>query len=96
MDEESYPFFSDAKINKIKVNTKVDSWQIFLEKETLLPASVFEQLESKKMLLDENASKIDFIWDIKNQDINQYLEYYPLVLKECRDQLHVLEIYDNV
>ena len=95
MDEESYPFFSDAKINKIKVNTKVDSWQIFLEKETLLPASVFEQLESKKMLLDENASKIDFIWDIKNQDINQYLEYYPLVLKECRDQLHVLEIYDS-
>ncbi len=55
LDEESYQYFSDARLTKIKINTKNSSWSIFIEKETLLPVKIFEELETKKMLLDEKA-----------------------------------------
>ena len=44
IDENSYQYFSDAKLTKVKVNSKIDSWLIFIEKETLLPIEVYEEL----------------------------------------------------
>ena len=73
IDENSYQYFSDAKLTKVKVNSKIDSWLIFIEKETLLPIEVYEELENKKTELDKNASSIEFIFTIKNQDLNNYL-----------------------
>ena len=61
IDESSYQYFSDAKITKIKVNSKVDNWRIYIEKDFLLPVEIYEELESKKMSLDSNAKKIEFI-----------------------------------
>ena len=81
MDEKSYPYFSDAKMTKIKVNSKIDSWQIFIEKDNLLPIEIYEELENKKMSLDEQASKIDIIFDIKYQNIEEYLNYYQKYMK---------------
>ena len=95
MDEKSYPYFSDAKMTKIKVNSKIDSWQIFIEKDNLLPIEIYEELENKKMSLDEQASKIDIIFDIKYQNIEEYLNYYPVLLKQLKEDLHVLEIYED-
>ncbi len=95
MDESSYPYFSDAKLVKIKINSKKDSWQVFINKQTLLPVEVLEELEKKTKSLDENASSIDFIFTVEEQDLNKYLDFYPMLLKSLKKDLHVLEIYED-
>ena len=69
IDENSYQYFNSAKINKIKVNSKIDSWLVFIEIDDLLPVEVYKELEEKKMALDKNASSIEFIFDVKNFDM---------------------------
>ena len=95
IDEASYQYFNDAIMKKIKVNSKNNSWNILIDKDNLLPVEVLEELESKKMLLDETASKIEFVYNIKNQDINTYLSYYKFLLKNLKEELKVLEIYED-
>lgn len=95
IDETSYQYFNDAKITKIKVNSKTNSWNIFIDKDELLPVEILEELESKKMLLDEFASKIEIIFNIKNPNIDTYLSYYKYLLKTLKDDLKVLEIYED-
>ncbi|MBQ8131942.1 MAG: PHP domain-containing protein, partial [Bacilli bacterium] len=95
IDESSYQYFSDAKITKIKVNSKVDNWRIYIEKDFLLPVEIYEELESKKMSLDSNAKKIEFIFEIKNPSIEQYLDYYPVLLNKLKEDLAVLELYED-
>ena len=95
IDEASDQYFNDAIMKKIKVNSKNNSWNILIDKDNLLPVEVLEELESKKMLLDETASKIEFVFNIKNQDINTYLSYYKFLLKNLKEELKVLEIYED-
>ena len=95
IEEESFQYFSDAKLTKIKVNSKNNSWNIYIEKENLLPVSIFEELESKKQSLDPTASSIEFIFDIKNPDNEAYLSYYRYLLTQLKEELHVLEIYED-
>ena len=95
IDETSYQYFNDAKITKIKVNSKTNSWNIFIDKDELLPVEILEELESKKMLLDKFASKIEIIFNIKNPNIDTYLSYYKYLLKTLKDDLKVLEIYED-
>ena len=51
IDENSYQYFNDAQITKIKVNSKNDSWCIFINKKDLLPVNIYEELEEKNMPL---------------------------------------------
>lgn len=95
IDETSYQYFNDAKITKIKVNSKTNSWNIFIDKDELLPVEILEELESKKMLLDESASRIEIIFNIKSPNIDTYLSYYKYLLKTLKDDLKVLEIYED-
>ncbi len=95
IDEKSYQYFDDAKINKIKVNSKSNSWNIFIEKDNLLPLEVYEELEDKKYELDKNASKIEFIYEIKNIDNNLYLDYYQYLLKLLKKDLRVIDLYKD-
>ncbi len=95
IDKENYQYFSDSKITKIKINSKNNAWNIFIEKDNLLPVNVLEELLSKKYLLDEKASSIEIIFDIKNPDINTYLSYYNYLLRDLKDDLKVLEIYED-
>ena len=95
IDETSYQYFNDARMTKIKVNSKSDSWLIFIEKDNLLPIEIYEELENKKMLLDEKAKSIEFVFEIKNQDVNIYLSYYKYLLNQLKEDLRVLEIYED-
>ena len=95
IDEDSYQYFYDSKITKIKVNSRIDSWLIFIEKDELLPIQIYEELENKKRELDKNASSIEFVFKIKNQDLNSYVSYYPYLLQKLKEELRVLEIYEN-
>ena len=93
IDETSYQYFNDAKITKIKVNSKNDSWCIFINKENLLPINIYEELEEKKYDLDKNAESIEFVFNIDNPDINIYKEYYDYLLKLLKEDLIVLDLY---
>ena len=95
IDESSYQYFFDAVLTKIKVNTKKDSWIIFIEKDNLPPIEVYEELENKKNLLDENASKIDIVYTINNQNLEDYKNYFQYILKNLKKELHVQELYKN-
>ena len=95
IDENSYQYFNDAKISKVKVNPKSKSYNIYIEKNSLLPLDIYKELEEKKYLLDSNAKKIEFIFDINNPDINTYLEYYDYLLDLLKEDLKVKEIYKD-
>ena len=93
IDKENYQYFSDSKITKIKINSKNDAWNIFIEKENLLPVEVLEELFTKKYLLDEKAYSIDFIFDIKNKDIDTYQSYYKYLLSTLKNDLKNRHIF---
>ena len=94
IDKDNYQYFSDAKISKIRINSKTGSWNVFVEKDTLLPLEVFEELEEKKHLLDENASEIGFIFNIENPDLNTCKDYYQYLLKLLKSDLKVLSDFN--
>ena len=95
MDKDKYPYFSSCKLTKIKVHRATSSWEIFITSPSSLPLEIIKELEEKKGMLDENAKEIVFIWDIENIDVNTYLNYYPYVLEQVKDELKVLEIYSD-
>ena len=95
IDKDHYQYFSDAKISKIRINSKTGNWNIFVEKDNLLPVEILEELEEKKKLLDEKAQEIGFIFDVKNPDTTIYQSYYPYLLKTLKEDLKVLEIYED-
>lgn len=95
MEEESFPYFNDAKLTKIKINSKTNNWNIMIEKETLLPLEILKELESKKNHLDSNASNIELVFDIKDKDLNIYLTYYEYLLELLEKDLKVIEIYKD-
>ncbi len=97
-DTNNYQYFSDAKISKIKVNSKNGNWNVFVEKSSLLPLEIYTELEEKKnLLLDENEqeSTVHFIYEIENIDLDLYKEYYSYLLKLLKPELKVLEIYED-
>ena len=95
IDENSYQYFCDTTISKVKVNSKKDSMTFYLKKDTLLPGEVLEELENKKMSFDEHVKNIDFVFEIENPSLETYLEYYPYLLKTLKKELRVLEIYEK-
>ena len=95
IDENSYQYFNDAVITKIKVNSKTNNWNIFITKTKLLPVKILEELENKKMLLDEKASSIEFVFQIEDPDMDEYLNYYRYLLTQLKEDLRVLEIYEE-
>ena len=92
---DNYPYFMDAKIEKIVVNSKGDKWNFYISKDDLLPDFVFKELENNKFLLDPNVSNIQFFFHIKNVNFDILISYYPLLLKSMKEELKVLEIYSD-
>ena len=95
MSDESRNYFEDAKMTKVKVTKDLKNWKIYIEKETLFPKEILEELEEKKYLLDEHAKKIDFIFEINHPENEIYISYYPILLKQLKEDLRVLEIYED-
>ena len=95
IDESSYQYFSGAALTKIKINPKKDSWIIYIDIDNLLPVEVYEEIESKKNLLDKNASSIDFIYNVKYKKNSLYKDYYPYLLSTLKKDLKVIEIYED-
>ena len=95
IDNNYYQYFNDAQIKKIVVSSRNGSWNIYIDKTDLVPVEVLEQVEDNVHLLDENAPEITIIWNIENPSIDTYLSYYKYLLKTLKDDLKVLEIYED-
>ena len=95
IDKDHYQYFSSAKITRIIVNKQGTNWNIFIDINELLPLEVFEELEEKKYELDPNAKDIKIIYNVENKSIETYLNYYPALLRNLKDKLKVLEIYED-
>ena len=72
IDKEYYQYFCDAKLSKIVVNKKTNDWNIYIDKDELLPLNVFEQLQNNRHLLDENSNNISIIFNILNPNYEIY------------------------
>ncbi len=93
--EENFQYFNDATITKIRINSKEKRWNILIEKDKLLPINVFKELEEKKQELDQNAKAIEFIWSIKEQDLEMYQTYYSEYILDTIDELNIKELYKD-
>ena len=95
IDENSYPFFSDAEIERIKVNSRAKTWDIFLKKDKLLPKEVLEEFLTKLHILCEEAKKITVIWNVEEKNIDTYVSYYPFLLSLLKDDLTVTDMFND-
>ena len=95
IDKDNYQYFYDALLTKIKVNSKTNSWNIFIDKDDLLPLNVYEEVESKKNNLDNNVESIEIVYNIKNKDNNIYLDYYNYFVNLLEDELKIVELYKD-
>ena len=95
IDNDSYQYFSSANLTKIKVNPNKDSWNIYIDIDNLLPVEIYEEVESKKELLDKNASNIEIIYNVLNKDMNTYVDYYQYLLKTLKKELRILKLYED-
>ena len=91
MNKEYYPYFYDAKITKVKVYSETNTWDIFIDKNDLLPLDVFKELYDKLPLLDKSVKEISIIWNINNKDINMYLEYFNYLLITCKSKVKLID-----
>ena len=94
--EESFQYFNDARILKVKINPKNRSYNILIENKSLLPVEVLKELEAKKNSLDENAKSIEFVFTILEPDLEGYKTYYnDYYLEKCKTELKVLSLYQD-
>ena len=95
--KDNYKYFEDAKINKVKVFSTINTWHILIDKEELLPKEILEELYEKINLLDNNVSQIDVIFNVEKKNINTYLDYYPVILNKIKEVIKLPNKYiDNM
>ena len=95
IDEKSYQYFSSAVLTKIKINSKKNSWVVYIDIDNLLPIDLYEEVESKKNLLDKNASSIDIVYNVKNKNLELYKNYYSAILNSLKKELKAPELYED-
>jgi len=87
--------FATTKLKRIVVSPKNKTWTIYLENETMYKKEIIETLEKNKYKLDQNAKEIRFIYQFQKLDKEILLSYYPLVLEFLKEDLKVLELYQD-
>ena len=65
--EEYFQYFNAAKISKVKVNSKKNSWNIFIDIDKLLPIEVYEKIDEPIKLENEPENKI-FSKDVHSKE----------------------------
>ena len=91
--EEYFQYFNAAKISKVKVNSKKNSWNIFIDIDKLLPIEVYEKIENNKKLLDERVNSIEIIYNIRNLEVENLIAYFDYLLELLHNDLQVIELY---
>jgi len=95
IDDTYISSFTDSKLERIVVSKKNKTWTIYLQNNEMYPKEIIRELEKNKYKLDSNATEIHFVYHFDQIDNNTLLDYYPVVLDFLKDDLKVLEIYQN-
>ncbi len=93
--EEYISFFAASKLEKIVVSPKNKSWTIYIHNESMYPKEVIAELDKNKYKLDPDANSIRFVYHFDHVENEQLQSYYPLILENLKNELKVLEIYQN-
>ena len=93
--EEYFQYFCDASITKIKVNSKKNSWNVFIKINKMIPVDVYQQLENNKMKLNDQASSIELVFEVEEQDLSLYQEYFSKYLIFELEELEVKDLYKD-
>ncbi len=88
-------FFATTKLKRIVVSPKSKTWTIYLENKEMYPVEVIHSLEKNRFKLDSNAKEICFVYHFENKDIQSFFQYYPIILENLKEELKILEIYQN-
>ncbi len=88
-------FFATSKLQRIVVSPKNKTWTIYIENEKMYPKEVIKVLEENKYKLDSLAKDIRFIYLFEQKDMETFHSYYPLVLSHLKEEIKVLEIYQD-
>lgn len=94
LDEEDKKYFSDAKLEKVMVNTKDDSWSFIIKTKEVLPVDVYDRLlkllnssfdNIKRSYLTIVPDKVDFSL------VGDYFKYIISTLKKSSNMLSIFE-----
>ena len=87
LKEDVMSSFSCCTLEKIIVNKKENTWTIIIKTDSLLPKDIVETLEENKNSIDPSVKNITIKYNIENPDLNTLISYYPLILKDLKDDL---------
>lgn len=92
-NKDHYNYFQDAKLSKIKVSKADNSWHIYIDKEEVLPLDAMEELEEKKYNVCSGLKKVVIVYNVKNQNLEEYMKMYPYVLKQVKEKLTIIGMF---
>ena len=93
--KDHYNYFEDAKLTKIKISKQENSWQIFIEKEKVLPIEILEELENQKYTVAPNVTQITINYTIKEQNLEEFQKLYSYVLEQVKEKLKPPVMFKN-
>ena len=95
IDPQYISSFTNCKLEKIVVSPKNKTWTIYLKNVEMFSKEMIRELEKNKSLLDPTAKGIRFIYHFDHIDLSILLSYYSVVLEFLKEELKVLEIYQD-
>ncbi len=93
--KENYNFFTNAKLNKIILTKDKATCTIIISNDTYFPVDIVKELDEKIINLDANINHFTIIYKIDKINYSYLLNYYPYLLEILKDDLIVLEIYED-
>ena len=75
-NKDHYNELLDAKLTKIKVSQKENTWHLFIEKDSAISLEILTEIETKKYNIAPNLNDVIITYDIKNQTLEDYQRYY--------------------
>ena len=92
-NKDHYNELLDAKLTKIKVSQKENTWHLFIEKDSAISLEILTEIETKKYNIAPNLNDVIITYDIKNQTLEDYQRYYPFILNQIKDIIKVPGIF---
>ena len=96
IDQEKYSYFENGKLIKIIGNQKKTIYQFVIEIETILPLSIYLELEEKLKQEFYTVDKISLLLMAKNFDNKELSSYYRYFIDLYAKESPLLEMFKDV
>ena len=93
LDKDLYNSFLDSKLTKIKISSDKKKWTLFIDAPKPLELDIIKEIDSKKNLLDKNATEINIVYNLDILDKEVLLTYYPYILEQLKSKIKIVEKY---